>query len=1346
MTRNLLICFLFSVLPILLLSSCKNQPVVVPSVDNDAVVSAENISNMQVTCFGEDELGFIWAGTSRGVNKYNGYSYLQYYSTGDTTSLSNNYISQIHNDLRGRLWISTRYGVNMHNKQGIFSRIPVDSFSENILQMIESGDNRIFLNTSLDLCEYDEEEKRFVKRISFSENSQLIRWCFLDDKNYLWCVGENTLFCYNSVSFEYIQSYPLTDIPHYAYLRKNGELWLASGSKLALFDIKNSRFITSPASLSGHPLLSGDIITLVHPYDEVSLLINTFKNGLFLYNTYTGVVTHQSESLFPFEVPEMEIISLYTDRHQNLWMGSYGQGFKVCYSYKQRFNANDFLRSQLDQKSVVSVATDKEQNLWIITRMHGLKVWNMKANAIQEIPLEPFFPNDPSYRNRVDALFTDANNAIWLQTNGLLLQCTYRENRLVLHKKFPFNPLINCMTEDVNGRIWAAGTDEYIYYLEKGGDSFERVQLYPKGYNFTNGLIHLSGGKLLAASFAQTMRLIDPETKEISEISPMPEMKLGLFIPSTIYEDSRGDIWIGTIGNGLYRLSLKTRTVESINGIACDEISSIIEDVKGNIWIGTLYGLSKYDVVTNKLISYYETDGIGGNQFNERCVCRLNNGIVVFGGTHGLTVFDPLAVTNQNSFPLFVEELRINNRKVLPEKNGLIETDIMFLPDVILNYNQNNIQLTYAALDYSEFQRVKYAYKLEGFDNFWIEANHHRQAFYSNLPAGHYVFHVKCMSDDNTVEETTSSLRIHVKRAPWLSVPMLCLYMLIIAGIGGYILHLYRRLRKNKERAKLALQEKKQEQHVNQMNMSFFANISHEIRTPLTMISGPISQLYNDPDIKEDKKVLLGIILKNVDRMLRLVNQLMDFNKLENDTLSLYVERLEITHFIQEELEIFRLRAKEKNILLSTFGMDEEFYTWVDADALQKILNNLLSNALKFTAAGGEIDIHFEIISKEEAKKEYPLTEKDQAREYVKISVGDRGPGIPDDKQEDVFKRYYQLDNTDKAFINWGTGIGLYFSRRLVEKHHGYIKVENKPVSGSIFSFVFPVDSNSYLDSEKKKQVTDIITPAVVSPILKIQPDIDLEEQPKADKNTLLVVDDETEISQYLRYLLSADYSVISCFDVQTAWRKIEEVAPDLIISDILMPGVDGITFCRQIKENISTCHIPVILLTAKVTVDDQVEGLNVGANAYVTKPFDPSYLLALVKSQLMNRDNARHILSDTTSPNALSEEFLNAQDMAFMNSLYSLMEAELSNPELNITRMTEMLHISRTKFYYKVKGLTGENPNVFFRTYKLNRAVELIREGKYTMSEIADMTGFSTASHFSSCFKKKFGVSPSEY
>ncbi len=532
---------------------------------------------------------------------------------------------------------------------------------------------------------------------------------------------------------------------------------------------------------------------------------------------------------------------------------------------------------------------------------------------------------------------------------------------------------------------------------------------------------------------------------------------------------------------------------------------------------------------------------------------------------------------------------------------------------------------------------------------------------------------------------------------------------------------------------------------MNAMIRSFFSNVSHEFRTPLTMISGPVAQLCEDPGLSEQNRQLLLIVQRSTDRMLELVNQQLDFSKLENDTLRLRVRRTDIIRVLQRRIDIFRVNAATKGISLQTCGLEETCVMWLDEDKQDKIFGNLMSNALKFTPGNGRIVVRFDMIGHDEAARLFPGDAAVRWMRYVKVSVANTGADIPEDQREKIFERYYRINNRTEGSYNYGTGIGLYYTRSLVELHHGRIKASSpEELSGALFTFILPLDDEAYPEQERSSE-----SPAEIPPPLAVEASEAVSAPERTDGQELksvLVLDDDADVVNYLCTLLSPYYRVLSCFDAEEALRKVDDEAPDLVLSDVVLPGMDGYAFCRRIKDDAQLCHIPVVLLTAKTQVEDQVEGLDTGADAYVTKPFEPSYLLALVKSQLRKSERVRWLLGQSTQTTKIEEDLLAPQDKAFMTELYRLMETELSNPEFDIAWATEALRISRTKFFYKLKGLTGESPNVFFKTYKLNRAAELILEGRYTISEIADMPGFSTLSHFSKSFKKQFGLAPSEY
>jgi len=1340
--KRTILSFFFIIISVFAWGKLKSENGV--EIEKSLIIS-NDISNQYVSSFAEDRFGHIWIGTKRGLNKFNINEYHQYFSTEDSSSISDNNIHHVFNDSKNRLWIATVNGVSRYNDKDCFDRIPVRSLSSNAFYFFENSNGRLFLCMNFEICAYNEESNIFEPVIQNLNPMNQVTACYVDNSNNIWTVTETEFRCYNGYDYELKNKVDRDKFTTFSYLEENGRLWLSSWGILEIYDTRTSTYIKTPDAIAKHPVLKNSIIYRIYPYSNSSLIILTQKDGVFLYNKLTDTVIQQSESGFPFEAPDFSIVSLFTDSQKNLWIGSYDQGYTVCYNYKERFNNNHYLQAKLNGLSVTSVATDKDKNLWIATRSAGIMLYRNDNHEIQNFSNFNLYSFWQGFQHTAKKFFIDRENNIWILSDWMLIRTRFENNRIVLKKWYYFPTGILSIAEDAKGTIWLGGRNSKIFNLKMGETEFSEFRLHGAEFTYSPVVITLSSGNILVGSFDKELQLIDAETWEVSSIPIKKLIKKSAFIPSCLYEDAVGDVWIGTINNGLYRFNQNDKSIQHINGISCPDISSIIEDISGNIWVGTLFGLSRFDRTTQRFINYYETDGIGGNQFNEQSVCSLSDNTLVFGGTHGLTFFNPVDINYKRNIPLYFEDLKINNKLVHPVYSKSIQKHLAYNPDIILKHNQNSFSISFSAIDYSEYDRVKYAYQLEGFDKIWIESNSSREAYYSNIPTGKYTFRVKIYNNENTIAETQNQISVRIKPAPLLSWPALSLYSIVLLLIVYLAYRMQQRITTNRKLALQAEREKEQEHKVNMMNMSFFANLSHEFRTPLTMISGPVATLSNDTRIKGDTKQLIYVIQRSVNRMLRLVNQLMDFNKLENDTLKLNVKLTDIIEELKKQIDIFKLNAREKGIELKTYGLEDNFVTWLDVDKLEKIVANLLSNALKFSGSEGKIGVSFDVITREEALEIFPLTVNDASTQWVKVTVADTGKGIPEDKLEKIFERYYQLDNQTNDKYNWGTGIGLYYTRRLVELHHGYIKATNRSERGAEFILILPVTETAYTADERKPDNDDQqMQELPVSVENKYH--VELNPESKEGRQKLLIIDDDTDVVHYLKTLLSPYFDVTYKFDADSAFKALKENEPDLILCDVIMPGTDGYTFSRKVKDSLSFSHIPIILVTAKATVENQVEGLNSGADAYVTKPFDPSYLLALINSQLSNRRKTQRMLIGATKTERIEENVLTPQDNHFMTELYKLMENELSNPELNINRMTEVLKMSRTKFYYKVKGLTGENPGILFKTYKLNRAAELILEGQLNISEIADMTGFSTPSHFSVSFKKHFGVSPKDY
>lgn len=1320
---------------IVLISCTRSGKDLVSEVERQSPLVTNDISNQQITAFGEDGKGHIWIGTFRGLNKFSVNEYHQYFCTDDALDIPDNHIHDIFLDSKKRLWISTVNGVCQYTDKDNFKNIRLSGNNRNGLRLSESSKGDILLTTLTDICLYNSSEECFEPAIyDFDTSSMFIINSFVDAQDNCWVITSNDMRCYSLSDCKRTFSMKREEYCRASYLLKNGELWIAGNQSVSIFDVRQRKYLSLPGAIASHPVLSHVPVEYIYPYEN-GVLLCTQGRGVFYYDSISKTVIHQGENGFPFEVPNFKISRMFNDSQGNLWIGSVDQGYAVHYRYKKLFNNNNYLSSYFKDKSVISLSADKHQNLWIATLMDGVFVYRFGNQQLEKIDRNELFGEGEGNTAYVNQLYvSDIDGIVWMTaTSNEVLKCKYEEGRFRVEQRYMVNVPMS-IVEDDKQNLWIGTASSFLYVLRKGDKAFSRFPVF-SGYTFIPGPLPIGNGTILASAFYQPLKLVSADGT-ISE----PKINIqdfehciqrSVFIPTDLYKDSSGNIWIGTVSNGLMCYSPESGKVTPFPGTTCTDISSIEEDRQGNLWISTLYGLSKYIPQTDKWINYYEADGLGGNQFYDRASCCLDDGTLVFGGTHGVTIFQPTNMQVRHDIPLLFEDIKIHNTLVRPGKGACIDRHLSYNPDINLKYDQNGFSISFAALDYSESERLHHYYKLDGFDQYWINAHNNKEAYYANLPAGTYTFRVRITQNDQSSIVGENAIRVIVHPAPWATWWAYTFYLIAGITILAFFIKAMWRIRAEKQAVLRAEQAKAQEQFINKMNMSFFANISHEFRTPLTMISGPVSLLYSSPDITGENKNLLRIVQRSVNRMLRLVNQMLDFNKLENDTLKLKVRPTEIVVLLKELTDIFRVNAESKSITMITNGLEGSFIAWIDEDKIDKIFTNLMSNALKYTPASGRINVNFDIVSGEDAVQ------------AVKIEVINTGQ-IPDDKLEKIFERYYQISDEHGGIYNWGTGIGLYYARSLARLHHGSLTASNlKDDNKVMFTLIVPIGQSAYSEAERShEQVNQLEAfPLEENPLpVKSDPDLDKE------KKTIMVVDDDSEVAYYLEMLLGSDYQVVCRFNAESALEAITENAPDLILSDVVMPGKDGYWLCREIKESLQLCHIPVILVTAKTTIENQVEGLNVGADAYVIKPFEPHYLMALIKSLLNNREKTRSLLSRSTQTDKMDENVLSPQDNMFMTELYHLMESEISNPELDVTRMTQLLKVSRTKFYYKVKGLTGENPSVFFKTYKLNRAAELLKEGKYTISEIADMTGFNTLSHFSKSFKQQFGIPPSEY
>lgn len=1264
------------------------------------------LSNQNVTAMAEDADGYIWIGTERGLNRYNAYDYTQYfYNPSDTTSLNSDHITCLNIDSHRRLWIGTDNGIALYTQADNFHRIPCD-MQYSAKQIWECPDGRILVNMTERLYQYDPHTDSLITVIrDFDPSKKYYNQCFTDG-HIIWSVTEDRVTWYDNKDFRIQKVIHINMHPYYSFMRGR-QLILVSKDRAVKMNLSTGAMQDITQLLSS----VGGMILQICRYDKQTDVILS-DNGLFFYNHIEHNLLRQDGKLLPSTVHEHDITSAFVDSNGNLWLGSHYNGATMIDNHKKRFDDNRFLTNAYSGQPIIALAASGN-TVWFMDAWHKLSSYDMLSGKITQMPdtrhrLYPSeYPPD---------MCIDKSAKLWIMDKGLV----YEGNGSKLTQRLDLPPSATCVAMGNDNSIWVGYNKNVLYRKTKNESKFRPIRINIPHIYYLYTMLQLRDGDVILGLALQDPVIVNPLTGKVRAIPTSAYTGRRLKLTTCLFQDKDGCVWIGTAGLGVFRYWPKTGMLQSVKDVSCQEICSIKQDRIGNIWISTMNGLNKYVTTEGFVINYYKEDGIADNRFYEKSADTLSNGDLIFGGTRGITIFNPSFEAKAQTIPFYFEELKLNGKIVKVGNASILHSRLSHTDAITIPYQYHSFSVSFASLGYQKVKQLRYLYKLEGYNTAWVMASGLHECSFTNVPSGNYTLRVKVVDSDNMTDEIERDLRIRIAPAPWNSWWAWTIYIMLAIAALYFSLRVRHRIISQRRVNKKIMEEKEQEERVNKMNMSFFANISHEFRTPLTMISGPVTMLEKSEALSSTEQAFVGTIKLSTTRMLKLVNQLMDFNKLESDALKLQVAETDIIALIRQTIALFTINIQEKHITLKTYGLDGSFMAPVDGDKVDKVVTNLFSNALKFTPVDGNIECGFKVDFGQ-----------------MMIWVSDDGMQIPEESLDKIFDRYYQVSNPH----NYGTGIGLYFSRRLLQLHHGSIRCDNLEGGGVKFTVTLPSD-DIYSEEEHAKtcdsdqQKAYPLSPAPVKATSDGQ-----------HLHTVLLVDDDSGIISYLKLLLSPKFNVLAAYDADHALSIVRKAVPDLVISDVAMPEKNGYQLCKEIKDDISICHIPVILVTARTTKQDQLTGFGSGADAYITKPFDPDLLVATITSQLQNRERIHKILSNSTSiENIEGKEEINDRDKAFMDELYKIMGEELNNPELNINTLTDALLISRSKLYYKIKGLTGETPNEFFKKYKLNRAAELLRTGNYSVAEVSDMTGFSNQSVFARNFRKQFNVTPTEY
>ena len=1026
----------------------------------------------------------------------------------------------------------------------------------------------------------------------------------------------------------------------------------------------------------------------------------------------------------------------------------------------------------LSQNTVMSMLQDHKDNLWFATwdginRFDGYNFKTYKARQGNYISLtnnraEQISPTRMSYK--LTRYQHDSNDMYSLSDNN-----------------------VYCVYEDHHGRIWAAtfaGGINYISQGEHGETVFINHRNNLKGYPIdvcykarfitsdNNGRLWV-GTTTGAVAFDENFK--KPEDIQFHHFSRVPNDTKSLSNNDVhwIIATQQKELYLATFGGGLNKLISisenghgEFKSYSVLDGLSSDVLLSIREDHKQNLWISTENGICKFVPSGERFENYDERSISFRVRFSEAASTLTSGGDMLFGTSNGLFMFTPDSIRKSSYVPPVVfSKLMVANEDVIPGEKSILKVDLDDTQELVLSHDENIFSVQYAALDYTNPQNIQYAYILDGFEKQWTFADRQRSVTYTNLPKGDYIFRVRSTNSDGVWVDNERILNITILPSFWetpLAYVLYVCFVLLIIFVAVYILFTIYRLK----------HEVSVEQQISDIKLRFFTNISHELRTPLTLIAGPVEQVLKNDKLPADAREQLVVVERNTNRMLRLVNQILDFRKIQNKKMKMQVQQLNVVAFVRKIMDNFESVAEEHNIDFLFQTEKEALNLWVDADKFEKIVFNLLSNAFKYTPNGKMITV---FIREDEGT--------------VSVGVQDQGIGIAENKRKSLFVRFENL--VDKNIFNQASsGIGLSLVKELVEMHKATISVDSRLGEGSCFKVDF-LKGKEHYNSSVEFILEDSVAPLSMERIVDIAnsslqteaaiadaPDLEVsavkeEAEESSSKELMLLVEDNQELRSFLRSIFASTYRVVEASEGMEGWSKALKYLPDIIISDVMMPEKDGIEMTRELRADMTTSHIPIILLTAKTTIESKLEGLEYGADDYITKPFSATYLQARVENLLMQRkklqnfyrDSLTHVTvsetpvaqGETLAGHASAEPVSSAaeepampemspNDRKFMDKLVDLMEQNMDNGELVVDDLVRELAVSRSVFFKKLKTLTGLAPIEFIKEMRIKRAAQLIETGEFNMTQISYMVGINDPRYFSKCFKAQVGMTPTEY
>ncbi|WPU94856.1 two-component regulator propeller domain-containing protein [Mucilaginibacter sabulilitoris] len=1344
---------------------------------------SNGLSHNQVNCVFKDSEGFMWFGTASGLNRYDGYTLKIFkHDADDKKSLIGDFITGIFEGPDKKLWVSTRSGYCFYNPETeqFDSDISLMAGSLKIpgypyvSKMIRNGKGEFwFVCPDSGLYRYNELNKttrRYYHHRSGSLlHSNLIADITRDAVGNIWLVYHDGVvekldIKQNKITYhtDLFSKSASNKEGYYAItVDRDNDLWLYSPN------FNSGAYYYSPSSgafrhitdESGVVKLKSNNISNIIQADDGLIWIATDHGGINVLDKKSFMVTYLLNREDDGKSLSQNSVTLYKDDSGIMWAGTFKEGVSYYHKNIIRFPLYKHFASDprsLSFEDVNKFAEDKSGNLWIGTNGGGLVYFDRKAGSFKQYKHEPDNPNSLS-SDIIVTLCIDHDQKLWIGTYFGGLDCF--DGKQFIHYKhddkvagsIADNRVWNIL-EDSSNRLWvgtfAAGLQIFDRTKKMFSPSFKQTDIRSP---YVSALFEDRKGNIWVGGYFG-IDVILKKTGRVIHYSAGKKDANNLISNSIngINQDSRGLIWIAT-RDGLSMLNPETGFFKSLrkqNGLPDNTVLDILEDNQGAIWLSTANGLSRVTLTPDKAAytfrfeNFDETDGLQGREFNVQAALKTSKGKLIFGGGHGFNIFDPLTIHANIYKPklVFTDFLLFNKSiKAKEEVNGhiVLSKAITATRTLTLKHSENVFTIEFAALNFFNPNKVKHQYMMEGFDKDWLDANNAtRKATYTNLDGGDYIFKVRAISQEGRWEPDYITLRIKVLPPFWKSTIAYFIYILLLAGILFFMrrrgIQKIRRqfeIEKEKQDAKLLIEHERQEarrmHELDMMKIKFFTNVSHEFRTPLSLIIAPVDKILKHTEAEEQRHQL-QLINRNAKRLLNMVNQLLDFRKMEVQELRLHTRSGDIIGFIEEIVYSFSDIAEKKYIRLVFDSEIQSLVINFDPDKIERIIFNLLSNAFKFTQDGGHISVLL------------AMREETPGKRLLEIKVIDTGIGIPLDKQDRIFERFFQ-NEVPGSMVNQGSGIGLSITREFVRLHNGEISVESEPGQGSYFTILLPVDLTT--EEQLAAHASDISEAALI----ESQTWLPAGTGSTIKKLTVLLVEDNEDFRFYLKDNLNEIFHIIEAANGREGWQKTLALHPNLVVSDISMPEMNGIDLCRKIRNDKRTSHIPVVLLTAVTGDEQQLQGLETGANDYLTKPFNFEILTSKLKNILAMQEDMRKTYQkqlEVRPTEIVSDSF----DEAFIKKAVQLIEKNMDNADFSVEELSSELCVSRVTLYKRALALTGKSPVDLIRSIRLKRAAQLLESSQLTISQIAYKVGFKSQKYFVRCFKAEFNCLPSAY